>query len=259
MKNFCIIPVLIFLLLMLAYQCGHAQDYVVTVKRDTLRGTVKQLTFSPEKKVQIISADKKKTIISITQLLSFTDKGEIFHPVRNDKGYVFMKLLKSGYLSLYAFQMENQVTYDGLYLVKKDGKRVEIPNLSFKKIITRFLEDCPYVSSRVDSGDLGKREINLIIDEYNKCIDSRTTENSVVEVAPVKTTKKLGAWDTLEEKVKAEPEFEGKKDALDMISEIKNKLSKSEKVPNFMLEGLKSTLAQRNLTAELENALKENN
>src|SRR6188768_3527079 len=140
MKN-CIIPVLIFLLFMLVYQCSKAQDYVVTSKRDTIHGAVKPLLYGAEKKVQVTTSDKKKTILPITQTSSFSYDGEIYHPVRTEKGYVFMKLLKEGYLSLYAFQMENQMTYDGRYLTKKDGTKMEVPNLSFKKNVTKFVAD----------------------------------------------------------------------------------------------------------------------
>ena len=114
MKNFCILPILIFIVMMLAYQCATAQDYVVTARRDTLRGDLKPILYGPEKKVQVVTRDNKKTILPITQTLGYFYNGETFQPVRSDKGYVFMKLLKTGYLSLYAFQMENQLTFDGL-------------------------------------------------------------------------------------------------------------------------------------------------
>jgi hypothetical protein len=71
--------------------------------------------------------------------------------------------------------------------------------------------------------------------------------------------KVIGVWDVLEQKVKAEPDFEGKSNALDMIAEIKGKVSRSEKIPNFLIEGLKSTLTQETLKTDLENALKEIN
>jgi len=44
-----------------------------------------------------------------------------------------------------------------------------------------------------------------------------------------------------------------------MIAEIKGKVARSEKVPNFLIEGLKSTLTQEVFKTDLENALKEIN
>jgi hypothetical protein len=51
----------------------------------------------------------------------------------------------------------------------------------------------------------------------------------------------------------------GKSNALDMIAEIKSKVGRSEKIPNFLIDGLKSTLTQDVFKTELENALKEIN
>ncbi len=54
-------------------------------------------------------------------------------------------------------------------------------------------------------------------------------------------------------------DFSGKSDALDMIADIKSKIAKSEKVQNYVIEGLKSTLTNAGLQTELDNALKELN
>jgi hypothetical protein len=256
MKN-CIIPVLIFLLFMLVYQCSSAQDYVVTSKRDTIHGTVKPMLYGQEKKVQVTTSDKKKTILPITQTFSFSLDGEIYHPIRTEKGYVFMKLLREGYLSLYAFQMENQMTYDGRYLIKKDGTKLEVPNLGFKKGVTKFISDCSVVAAKVDTGELGKKELNQIIDEYNQCISARTSVSKTEIAKKEEAIKKVNSWDILEEKLKAEPEFEGKKDALDMVSEVKGKIGRSEKVPNFLIDGLKNILGPTSLKPELDAAIKD--
>jgi hypothetical protein len=253
MKTLSILP--LTLLLSVAV---YAQDYVITSKRDTLVGEVKPILYGAEKKVQITTSDKKKTTFPITQTSAYLYKGERFEPVRTDKGYTFMKVIKPGYLTLYAFQMENQMTFDGLFLVKRDGTRTEVPNLSFKKVMTRFLSDCSSVSTRIDQGDLGKKELNNIVDEYNLCISSRTQDASQAMARRQEQIKKSSPWDNLEDKVKAEPDFNGKKDAIDMITDIKGKIARSEKVPNFLLEGLKSSLTtQPGLKEALDAALKE--
>jgi hypothetical protein len=256
MKNFCVIHILLFLLLMLVYQCTKAQDHVITAKGDTIVGEVKPLTYGVEKKVQVTTAGKKN-VISILQTRAFTYKGERFEPVKNDKGYVFMKVIKSGYLSLYAFQLENQNSYDGLYLVKKDGSRMEVPNLSFKKMMNRFLEDCSAVTSKIESGELSKRSLETIVDEYNNCVQNRTIDHDKVLAQSREQSKKLGAWDILEEKVKSKADFEGKSDALEMITDIRNKVNRGEKVPNFLIDGLKNSLTKADLKTELDNAINE--
>ncbi|HMG89572.1 MAG TPA: hypothetical protein VK589_05920 [Chryseolinea sp.] len=252
MKSFGIIHIFLLIIILLVYRCANAQDFVVTSKGDTLMGEVKPLFYGVDKKVQLSQEGKKKAVYPMFQVRSFLYKGELYQPVKGPEGYTFMKLQKPGYLSLYSYQLPNQITFDGLYLLKMDGKGTEVPNISFKKVMERFLSDCPEVSEKIDKGDLSKKELYKIIDEYNACIGANTIDHG-------KIIADRGVWDVLEQKVKAEPEFEGKSNALDMIAEIKGKVARSEKVPNFLVEGLKSTLTQETFKVELENALKEIN
>jgi len=260
MRNFSFIHIFFFLLVALACKCANAQDYVVTTKGDTLTGKVKPLNFGPDKKVQVTDENKKKTTLAIFQTKAFSLKGETYNPVRTtDKGYVFMKLNKAGYLSIYNFQLENQTNYDGVYLLKKDGHGIEVPNLSFKKMLTRFLADCPIVADRVDNGELGKKDLETIVDEYNHCIDNKSHVQQVALAAKEEQLKGSATWTALEDKVNAQADFPEKANALDMIREIKNKVSKNEKVPNFLTEGLKNAVAETPLKDDVYNALKQLN
>src|SRR5690348_13070906 len=135
MKNFAVIHILLFLLFLLVYQLAGAQDYLLTSRGDSLTGEVRPLLYGPEKKVQVISADKDKTTYSIFQVREFSSEGEVYQPVKGETGYVFMKLIKPGYLSLYAYQLDNQTRFDGLFLRKMDGQSLSVPNLGFKKFM----------------------------------------------------------------------------------------------------------------------------
>jgi hypothetical protein len=245
--------------MVLVYQCAHAQDIFISSKGDTLKGEVKQIAFGPEKKVQVITADKTKTVFSIFQTRLFVDKNVTYVPVKGPKGYVFMKLIKPGYLSLLGFQAENQTNYDALFLLKRDGTGQEIPGLTFKKVMTRFLAECPEVVSRIDNGDLGRKDVDQIVDQFNACIEGKTAAQDKVSAQVQEQSKKISAWDVLQEKVKSKQDFEGKQDALEMITDIKGKIQRNEKIPKFLLEGLKSSLENASLSGELENAIKEVN
>lgn len=259
MRSFGVIHIFLMIIILLVYKCAGAQDFVVTSKSDTLYGEVKPLLYGVEKKVQLQQEGKKKVVFPIFQVRSFVYRGETYQPVKGPDGYTFMKLQKAGYLSLYTYQLPNQITFDGYYLLKMDGKGTEVPNISFKKAMEKFLSDCPSVAEKIDRGDLSKKDLNTIIDEYNACIDNVTIDHTKVIADRTEATRILGPWDTLEEKVKAEADFEGKANALEMIAEIKGKVTRSEKVPNFLIEGLKNTLTQETFKTELENALKEIN
>ncbi len=256
MRSFGVIHIFLLIIILLVYKCADAQDFVVTSKGDTLMGEVKPLFYGVDKKVQLNQEGKKKVIYPMFQVRSFLYKGELYQPVKGPDGYTFMKLQKSGYLSLFSYQLPNQVTFDGQYLLKLDGKGTEVPNISFKKSMEKFLSDCPGVAEKLDKGDYSKKDLHKIIDEYNACIDANTVDHGKIIAVQQVNQEVIGVWDVLEGKVKAEPDFEGKSNALDMIAEIKGKVARSEKVPNFLVEGLKSTLTQETLKPELENALK---
>lgn len=237
-----------------------AQDFLVTQQGDTIRGEIKQLNFSADKKVQVTEPGKKKVIYSFLKVKSFSVDGDAFQPVKGPDGYVFMKVVKLGYLSLFSFQPENQTAYSGLYLLKKDGSGMEIPNLTFKKAMRRFLEDCTDVADKIENDVLNKKDLHQIVDEYNSCIENRAGgRRPVVAQKPALQPKTSEVWNDLENKVKSEPDFPEKANALEMIAEIKSKISASQKIPNFLIEGLKSALPQDAFKTELENALKEIN
>jgi len=257
MKSFSSVLVCLCLLLV-TFSSGFGQDYVVTIKGDTLRGKVKTVMFGPDKKVMVTGADKKKTTVSLFQTKAYSLKGETYHPVKGDKGYTFMKLIKPGYLSLYGFQLENQTSFDGLYLLKKDGHGVEVPNLTFRKTMTKFLSDSPEVTAKIEDGTLGKKELDEIIDSYNNYIESKSKSQQQAIAIKKEQLKGAGEWDAFEEKVKSQAEFEGKSTALEMIGEIKNKVKNSEKIPNFLSEGLKGLLQNTPFKGELDSLLSTN-
>ncbi|HEY0741734.1 MAG TPA: hypothetical protein VGD40_09735 [Chryseosolibacter sp.] len=251
MKQFSFIHILLLILMLVVYHCSHAQDYVVPLRGDTLYGSVRPTGVGPNQRVQVSPENGKKKSFGVVEVREFKYKDEVYRPVKGLEGYTFMKLIRDGYLALYGFQPANQSSYDGRFLLRKDGSGLEVPNLTFKKSLAKFLSDCPTVTAKVEAGELNKRDLNAIVDEYNNCVTKNTT-TVAVEI------QKLNPLDALEQKVKAKEEFSGRSDALDMIAEIKKKVQAREKVPNFMLEGLKNALSsQSDLATDLDTALKE--
>lgn len=258
MKNYTVIHILLFLLMMLVYQCASAQDYILTTRGDSLTGETRPLFYGPEKRVQITTGDKKKTTFTLFEVRAFSYEGDVYHPVKGEAGYVFMKLIQPGYLTLYAFQPENQTRFDGLYLSKLDGEKMVVPNLGFKKYMGNFLADCPEIVARVKEGALTKKNLTELVTAYNACVDRRTVNHNQVVADRKEQNTKINAWDDLEAKVRA-LEFSERNDALEMIAEIRNKIQRKESIPNFLVEGLKNSLKNTGLTTELEQALQQVN
>lgn len=252
MQN-ALLSALVFLLIPFG---ATAQDYILTTKGDSLTGEIKPLLYGPEKKVQLVSADKNKTVLSLFEVREYSYEGDIFHPVKGETGYVFMKLIQPGYLSLYAFQPENQVRFDNLLLRKIDGGQTVVPNMGFKKYISKFLEDCPAVSERIKEGELTRRNLSEVVDAYNACIASRTVNHQEVITQRQDQKVRITNWDSLEKAIEGK-DFPEKNNALEMISEIRNKIERQEKIPNFLVEGLKNSLRETGLSPQLDTALSE--
>jgi hypothetical protein len=252
MKKTVMLKILVILFFVLGYGAASAQgDYVVTIKGDTLWGKLRyynnsgvKYTGNNSKYVQLIPVEGKKSTHDILKTISFRMGNEIYHTIKFDQGYTFMKLIQSGYLSLYAYQMENQTTWDGRYFVKKDGTLLDVPNLGFKKRVTRFIADCPNVVKDVESGVLSRSDLLKLVDAYNTCVELKTTPKPPV-ASPVSKT-----WSNLEAAVKALPEFDKKSDAIEMILEIQSKISKNETVPSFLINGLKDALKEQSSIKE---------
>jgi hypothetical protein len=238
---------------------SYGQDYAVSTRGDTARGTVKFFDYGSEKKVQVVGSDNKKINVPLLQTRSVFYENETYHPVKGPAGYVYMKLVKSGYLSLYAFRYPNQSTFDGLFFVKKDGDVMEVPNLNFKRAMKKFMAECPSTAAKIEDGSFSRKDVPLIVDHFNACISSQTPPPATPAPAEVPTIEVIntGTWVALSEKVAALTEFDSKADVLEMIAEIQKKISGNEKVPNFMIEGLKNSLHDKGVDAELAAALQE--
>jgi len=237
---------------------AYAQtDYAVLFKGDTLRGEAKILSFDRIDRIQLVS-NGKKAVYQATLVKSLKIEHDFYNPVRIENSIRMMKKLKDGYLSLYSFVPEGQGgVWSGQYLLKKDGKGIEVPNLSFKKILSGFLNDCPDIKKGFDKGDFGKRDLDRIIDLYNLCIETKTHNTSQAQPAPKEIdNNKLLAVKELAEKINSET-FSSKKDALDLVKDMEGKVSRNEPIPNYLGEGLKALLKDKPALASAADALLE--
>jgi hypothetical protein len=220
----------------------HGQDFIVTAKGDTLRGKIKITSTNIGQRMQVVTPAKEKKTYSVVQIRLALIDSVVYHPVKFGQSYSFMKLIKSGYLNLYAFQSDNQLTYDRQYLLKKDGVGIEVPNLSFKKSMTKFLSECPTVASEISNRTLGRNDVIKIVDSFNQCIENNTRLLVTKDLPSTISTSLSEIWIMLEDKIKASTISE-KKYALEMVADIKTKLKRGEKIPAFLSEGLKSMVS----------------
>lgn len=242
---------LICLVLFTTAWSSVAQDYIVTTKGDTLRGSIKLLTFDRLDKVQWKDG-KSKAVYSALQVRSIYLDGEYYKPVAIDRNVQFMKTLKPGYLSLMAFRVGSQTTYDGRYLLKMDGTGIELPNLAFKKVMANFLSDCQQVQDRIKDEKLQRKDLDMILEAYNDCFQEKTVIAERARSAPEKSE----TFTTLKSKVETAQNVANRQDALDLLNDIIAKLKRGETVPNYQVEALKSFLKDvKDLQPALDAAL----
>ena len=247
--------IILSLLLVLVGYCARAQsDYLITTKADTIHGEVRILTYDQLDRAQISNNGKKETYTAL-QILMLNKDNEVYKPVKNYNTINFMKVIKAGYLTLYGFRLPNQSTYDGRFLAKLDGSFMEMPNLSFKKMMAGLLADCSELSEKIKKGEIGKRDIEEIVEQYNLCLSK---ENPVVvqeSVAPAESqsnTSQLEAIQSLINKVN-DQDFSSRKDALDILRDMESKVNRNENIANYLIEGLQSLLKdQPSLSEDLE-------
>lgn len=253
MRKNSMLKILMIILFVAGYMAGSAQDYVVTIKGDTLQGKVKyfngtgvRYAGANSKYIQLIPHEGKKRTFQVLDAIAFKMNDEIYYTIKFQEGYSFMKVLHPGYLTLYAYQLENQTTWDGRYFVKRDGSMIDVPNLGFKKRVAQYLADCPDVVKKIEAGDLGRSNLKELVEEYNACVHQKTYPK--VEKSPAQI-----AWSNLETSVKNLSDFDKKKDALEMIHEVRTKLTKNENIPSFLVNGIKDALKDQSSIQETLN------
>ncbi|CAN5387968.1 hypothetical protein BH09BAC3_BH09BAC3_14540 [soil metagenome] len=231
-----------FLLAFLLFCCGAAgaQDYVVTLKSDTLRGKAQIMTYDRMDRVDI-AVNKKKSHFTCIQVKTVSINSETYHPVRTETGYRFMKLQIPGFLSLYLARRENGFLYEIETFVKRDGSSLEVPGISFKKILSNYLEDCQEVADKIKTDVLTRKDVVEILNQYNSCVDTRTLATITANSYKAAIDPLITSLNELKTKVEKNSSVV-QKDALDILKDITSKVTAAQTVPNYLLEGFKESV-----------------
>ncbi|HEX8060964.1 MAG TPA: hypothetical protein VF473_08510 [Cyclobacteriaceae bacterium] len=240
-------------IVLLSFTASFGQDYVITIRSDTLRGDVKVLSYDLLDRVQI-AVGRKKTTYTALQVRRAVVKGDEFAPVKYENGIRMMRIIQSGILSLYEYHGPQQGGYDTKVLQKVGRNSIEVPNMGFKKIVGELVKECPDVSEKIDNGKVNRTDINQIVAEYNTCIEARN-QQKMEAAMPKQSTPAGDLVEKLKTKVR-ESDLQNKSDVNDLLNSISERLKKNEPVPSYMKEGLRGYLGSReDLKAEMEQLL----
>jgi hypothetical protein len=120
-------------------------------------------------------------------------------------------------------------------------------------MMANYLEDCHELSVKLKQGDLGRGDIEKIVDEYNLCVVKEkpavAQQESISSPESLNKTKQKEAILNLKNKIK-EQAFSAKEDALDILSDIESKVDRNENVSNYLLGGLQSALKDQGALSE---------
>ena len=239
---------------------GFSQDYVINVQGDTLKGDVKILFNDPVDQV-VVKVDGKKNHLNALKAKEVKHQGQLYRSVRLDNTQKFMKVLISGYMSLYAFNPTGQAGFNGRLLRKVTGQSLDVPNLSFKKFMIDFTQECPDVSEKIKDETLKKNDLNTIITTFNQCLSTKTATPSPVTMLtppsepPVTDAQstKIKTIENFQNKVDALANFQSKKSVTELLKDIAEKVKTNQTIWNYQIEALKGYFTEKEaMTSDLE-------
>lgn len=229
-------------------------DYLISTRGDTLRGQINFQWFGKIEQATVKGA--KKETLPASQVRIIFRKGNTFKPVQHDGSIRFMQILSDGYLSLLGFQPDGTLNYDGRLLQKRDGSRIEVPTIGFKKQMANFLKDNEVLAKKIQDGELDRKDLDKIIADYNGSIIGQfpvPSDKPTDQPAEISKAKMLN--ELLEEVTISN--LDTKQEALDIISDIDEKIKNKKTVPPYLINALKSNLKPNQaLTNKFEAFLK---
>jgi hypothetical protein len=242
--------ILLFLVAFAALQLHAQDDYVVTMKQDTLRGTVRILSYDLMDRVSVKTKGNKTNLTAVEARLLFIDSVS-YAPVQHDNSIRFMRIIRPGYLTLYGYRVQNQANYDSRLLVKMNGEKLDLPNIGFKKILSDFLSDCSSTSQKIKAGDFERTKVEVVVDDYNTCVANQN-KVAIVTATPTPLIEAIGVL-----RIKVEnSSIDSRKDVLDLIADLDDKAKNNQTIPPYLSNGLKNYLAdKKEFEVELSNVL----
>jgi hypothetical protein len=233
---------LLVLLLFISTQALLSQDYLITTKGDTLKGSI---VFRLNGKIEsaTVKGNKRETISALGSREVMMN-GKRYKPVQFNASAVFMEILTDGYLSLLAFQPPNIMAYDGRLLQKRDGKILEVQTLGFKKNVSGYLSDYPDLAAKIKDGELDARNLNEIISQYNNFISDKSGAVRAQGKMESAQKSKIELLNSLKTEIENSSLIQ-KQDALDILTDWVEKI-KTEKSPMpYMMKALRTALESR--------------
>ncbi len=256
-------PKVIIEILIFSMVIGEAyaqDDYVVTRVGDTIIGSIiiHQNSNSNIDQLSLDIKDSKRRHFKATDLRSFWSDSKLFRIVKYMGRYQFMEVQMDGYLSLLRFRAKGEVLYNGKLLHKLDGSQLEVPRLSFRKLMVNFLTECPNVVHKLEEKEYKLSNLKTVIEEYNVCIDNQSGNNSTQAVSVEDDNKPDVTFDsggrdqqssavlTMLEEIKSKFQSTDNESAdfNSVYADLRQKIIDGEAIPKYLISALKDSVSR---------------
>lgn len=247
--------ILFFSILVLFTTASYAQDYVITVQKDTIYGDVEILLpdqFNEELSVTV-DGDKKR-LKSFQILEAYTDS-TIYHPAKVQNKYRILELIEGGYLSLYLYRADESYDFNTSYLLKSTTEGMIVPNISFRKRVTDFVSECPEVVAKLEDKTYKKNDLGQIVKDYNICLEQQTQKKFSEQDPTINESDKstLNLVLGIQQKLNSSADDE----LNTLLNDIKQKVKSGGAVPGYLISALKEqTKSIDSIKNEVEQLLK---
>ncbi|MTI39796.1 hypothetical protein [Fulvivirga lutimaris] len=248
--RFSIYIILLFILSPAVY----AQDWLVTTSADTLHGEIAiELPMERYEELTIKNDDSKQRFKAY-QVIEFEHKGQKYKTVKHAGVYRIMLVDSDGYLSQFRFRADQGYEFASVFLLKTDGESLEVSNLTFKKSLAKFLEDCETVVDDLENKKYKRSDLDQIVADYNSCINEKTANKLTSETTSETSTSVSHPGIPIIESILKK--IDTTSDLSAMLNDIKSKLSKGENVAGYLKSALKEQAAgQENIKEEVDQLL----
>jgi hypothetical protein len=235
MKNCSVL----FLLSLVSFLATSQSDYVVTTTGDTLKGKISFQQIGNIEQV-VIKGEKRKTLSSI-QVRMASLKEEVYKPIQFSGTIQMMKVLTEGYLSLLAFQPPGIMNYDGRLLMLRDGRNLEVPSIGFKKHVSALLSDDPELADQIKDGDMDRKDLDEIIQQYNSFIENKTVAEANQQTLDIKQKSKIESLDEIISEIK-QSDLKSDAELFEMLNEVKDKIANEKSIPQYLSNAIHEKL-----------------
>lgn len=199
--------------ILLVFASSAQEGYLITLKGDTLKGSITflQNTFYDELHVK---NEDGKTTFKAYQVQFVRIQDQAYEPITYANKKVMAQVVTKGALSQYLVRQENESTFNTRVLYKDDEALV-ISNIGFRKRLIEYLNDCPLLTRQLENKEINPNKLAHIITTYNTNCIGETAE---------KPTK---------------PDFSELKELSQLLTDILTRVDSDEKVPTYMINALK--------------------